>query len=56
MLDLAQAGGFRLIGAGTHPFSRWEGREETLAQYRQMAEDDDGLAACLPSVCASIRR
>jgi glutamate---cysteine ligase / carboxylate-amine ligase len=39
MLELAQAGGLRLIGAGTHPFSRWEGREETLAQYRQMAED-----------------
>jgi carboxylate-amine ligase len=39
MLELAHAGGFRLLGAGTHPFSRWEGREETLAQYRQMAED-----------------
>ena len=39
MLELAQAGGFRLLGAGTHPFSRWEGREETLAQYRQMADD-----------------
>jgi carboxylate-amine ligase len=39
MIELARAGGFRLIGAGTHPFSRWEGREETLAQYRQMAED-----------------
>jgi carboxylate-amine ligase len=39
MLEMANAGGFRLLGAGTHPFSRWEGREETLAQYRQMAED-----------------
>ena len=39
MVELAKSGGFRLIGAGTHPFSRWEGREETLAQYRQMAED-----------------
>ena len=44
MLELAQAGGFRLAGAGTHPFSRWEGREETLAQYRQMAEDAQMVA------------
>ncbi len=44
MLELAEAGGFRLLAAGTHPFSRWEGREETLAQYRQMAEDTQMVA------------
>ncbi len=44
MIELARSGGFRLIGAGTHPFSRWEGREETLAQYRQMAEDTQMVA------------
>lgn len=44
MLELGAAGGFRVAAAGTHPFSRWEGREEMLAQYRQMAEDAQLIA------------
>ncbi len=44
MLELGVAGGFKIAGAGTHPFSRWEGREEMLAQYRQMAEDAQVVA------------
>lgn len=44
MLELGVAGGFKVAGAGTHPFSRWEGREEMLAQYRQMAEDAQVVA------------
>ena len=36
MLEVAKAGGFRLVAAGTHPFSRWEGREETLARALEM--------------------
>ena len=44
MLELGVAGGFKIAGAGTHPFSRWEGREEMLAQYRQMAEDVQVIA------------
>lgn len=44
MLELAHAGGYKIAGAGTHPFTRWEGREETLAQYRQLAEDTQMIA------------
>ncbi len=44
MLEVAHAGGFKVLGAGTHPFSRWEGREVTLAQYRQFAEDAQMIA------------
>lgn len=44
MLELAHSGGYRVAGAGTHPFSRWEGREETLSQYRQFAEDAQMIA------------
>ena len=44
MLELAYQAGVRVIGAGTHPFSRWEGREETLAQYRQFADDTQMIA------------
>lgn len=44
MLELGVAGGFKIAGAGTHPFSHWEGREEMLAQYRQMAEDAQVVA------------
>ena len=44
MLEVARSGGLRLMASGTHPFSRWEGREETLAQYRQMAEDTQLVA------------
>ena len=39
LLELGQRNGFRVAASGTHPFSRWEGREETIAQYRQFAED-----------------
>ncbi|MCB0039074.1 MAG: carboxylate-amine ligase [Caldilinea sp.] len=44
MLELGVANGFKIAGAGTHPFSRWEGREEMVAQYRQMAEDAQMIA------------
>jgi len=44
MLELGVSGGFKIAGSGTHPFSRWEGREEMLAQYRQMAEDAQLIA------------
>ncbi len=44
LLESAQTGGVAIVGAGTHPFSRWEGREETLAQYRQLAEDAQMVA------------
>jgi gamma-glutamyl:cysteine ligase YbdK (ATP-grasp superfamily) len=54
MLELGVAGGFKIAGAGTHPFSRWEGREEMLAQYRQMAEDAQvSPVASWPLGCAS---
>ena len=44
MLELAAQHGFKVAAAGTHPFSRWEGREETIAQYRQLAEDAQMIA------------
>lgn len=44
MLELGARGGFKVAGAGTHPFSRWEGCEEMLAQFRQMAEDAQMVA------------
>lgn len=44
MLELANSGGFKLAGGGTHPFTRWEGRDETLMQYRQFAEDAQMIA------------
>ncbi|MBK8048144.1 MAG: hypothetical protein IPK16_14065 [Anaerolineales bacterium] len=44
MLEVAHQAGVRVVGAGTHPFSRWEGREETLAQYRQFADDAQMIA------------
>jgi glutamate---cysteine ligase / carboxylate-amine ligase len=44
LLEMANGAGFAIVGAGTHPFSRWEGREETLAQYRQLAEDAQMVA------------
>ena len=44
LLELGQRNGFRVAASGTHPFSRWEGREETIAQYRQFAEDTQMIA------------
>jgi hypothetical protein len=34
----------RSSGGGTHPFTRWEGRDDTLVQYRQLAEDAQMIA------------
>lgn len=44
LLEVAESAGFKIVGAGTHPFSRWEGREETLAQFRQLADDAQMVA------------
>ncbi|MBW7883526.1 MAG: YbdK family carboxylate-amine ligase, partial [Caldilineaceae bacterium] len=44
LLETVHAAGYRLAGAGTHPFSRWEGRDDTLFQYRQFANDAQMVA------------
>ncbi len=44
MLELANSAGFKIAGGGTHPFTRWEGRDDTLVQYRQFAEDAQMIA------------
>lgn len=44
LLELANANGVKVAGAGTHPFSRWEGSDDSAAQYRQLAEDAQMVA------------
>ena len=51
LLELANANGVKVVGAGTHPFSRWEGSDDSAAQYRQLAED----AQMATGQCSSTR-
>ncbi len=44
VLELAQANGVKVAAAGTHPFSRWEGRSEVLPGYRAMLDNVQMIA------------
>ena len=44
VLQLVQANGYKLAAAGTHPFSRWEGRAEVLPGYRAILDDAQMVA------------
>jgi carboxylate-amine ligase len=43
ILQVAHQNGYRVMGAGTHPFSRWE-RREVLPGYRAILEDAQMIA------------
>ena len=44
VLELAHANGAKVAAAGTHPFSRWEGRTEVLPGYRAILDDAQMVA------------
>jgi len=44
VLELAHANGAKVAAAGTHPFSRWEGRTEVLPGYRAILDDAQMIA------------
>jgi len=44
VLELAQANGAKVAAAGTHPFSKWEGRSEVLPGYRAILDDAQMIA------------
>ena len=44
VLEVAQANGAKVAAAGTHPFSRWEGRSEVLPGYRAILDDAQMIA------------
>ncbi len=44
VLELAHGKGAKVAAAGTHPFSRWEGRTEVLPGYRAILDDAQMIA------------
>jgi carboxylate-amine ligase len=44
VLELAHANGAKVAAAGTHPFSRWEGRAEVMPGYRAILDDAQMIA------------
>jgi len=44
VLELAHTNGAKVAAAGTHPFSRWEGRTEVLPGYRAILDDAQMIA------------
>lgn len=44
ILELGNTHGFKVAAAGTHPFSRWEQRNEPMPRYRMLAEDAQMIA------------
>lgn len=44
LLELGEREGFRVIAAGTHPFSRWETRSEVVPRFRPLVEDTQLIA------------
>lgn len=45
MLDIADANGFKLMAAGTHPFSRWDrGDRPAVSRYQALIEDTQIIA------------
>ncbi len=52
ILQVAQARGLEVVGAGTHPFSRWD-RREVMPGYRAILEDAQMIARRL--LCFGLR-